>query len=167
MPSFNKTDHAFNRKSDCILYHFDNGEIIKITKEFYLRLSPDNTEEKWYELKEESDRLFEEEMKQDTQQTKTKHKEYRRKQKDKSTELPPTFEELLIEDDEKEAIRLVSKQLLKKGKLTKIQKRRFTLYYIEGFSYRKIAEMESVHFTSIQESILSCRKKLRKFYEES
>lgn len=46
--------------------------------------------------------------------------------------------------------------------LTEVQRRRFTLY-ANGLSIREIAEVEGVHFTSIEETIEAARKKFKKF----
>ena len=49
--------------------------------------------------------------------------------------------------------------------LPEIQKRRLILYYFQGLTYEQIAEMEGCRYQSVQESILSAIKKLRKFFK--
>ena len=51
------------------------------------------------------------------------------------------------------------------SELPEIQKRRLILYYFQGLTYEQIAEMEGCRYQSVQESILSAIKKLRKFFK--
>ena len=49
--------------------------------------------------------------------------------------------------------------------LTETQKRRFVAHYIDGKTFRAIANEEGVNHTKIQKSIEQARKKLKKFFK--
>ncbi len=74
------------------------------------------------------------------------------------------FDLEIIKKIEEEEMKQAVKKLLEVGNLTLIQKRRFYLHFYKGLSYREIAKLEGVHFTSVQESIEVCVKKLKKIY---
>ena len=76
----------------------------------------------------------------------------------------PMIETIFIQEMEKEEMKRAAKYLLTKGNLTLIQKRRFYLHIYKVLSYREIAKLEGVHFKSVQESVESCIKKLKKIY---
>lgn len=61
-------------------------------------------------------------------------------------------EKLIQNNDERSAI-AAAMLLLESGDLTEIQRRRFMLHFFQGLSYRRTAQHENVHFTSVQESI--------------
>lgn len=65
---------------------------------------------------------------------------------------------------EGEEMKQAVKRLLEVGNITLVQKRRFYLHFYEGMSYRQIVKLDGVHFTSVQESIEACVKKLKKIY---
>lgn len=165
MPSYNKSDFAFNRNSTSILYLLPNGKIREITKEFFLKEVPNSSEEQWLVLKNESDNMFEQEMKNDTKQTQIIQKQSRQLKHDVLLQQPMNFDEMLIIGEELEHIRLVTTEFLTGTLLTEVQKRRFFLHYIKGFSYREIGTHDKAHFTSVQESINASRKKFIIFYK--
>ncbi len=47
--------------------------------------------------------------------------------------------------------------------LTDTQRRRLIAHHVDGLTFREIAYKEKVHFTSVQESILSAEQKLKKY----
>lgn len=51
------------------------------------------------------------------------------------------------------------------ARLSDTQRRRLVLYYFQQLTYEQIAEMEGCRYQSVQESILSAIKKLRKFFK--
>lgn len=51
------------------------------------------------------------------------------------------------------------------ARLPDTQRRRLVLYYFQQLTYEQIAEMEGSRYQSVQESILSAIKKLRKFFK--
>jgi len=48
-------------------------------------------------------------------------------------------------------------------KLTETQRHRVILHYFGGLTYRQIAEMESVNFKTVAESVTRAREKLRQY----
>lgn len=51
--------------------------------------------------------------------------------------------------------------------LTKVQERRFRLFYEDKLSLREIAGLEGVHNTAVEDSISAARKKLKIFYKST
>jgi len=77
---------------------------------------------------------------------------------------PPIDTELIQKSDNKKAM-AAAKKLLDSGALTEVQRRRFILHFLRGYSYRKIAAIERVFFTSVAESITAASYKLKKYFE--
>ena len=77
----------------------------------------------------------------------------------------PLEEEYIESVDRQRVMRAVDK-LFREGRLTEKQKRRFVQHYIHGLSLRQIAAMESVHFSSINESLKSAVDKLKRYFEK-
>ena len=78
---------------------------------------------------------------------------------DRAVHRPATVEESTLQSMEYAKLhRAISE-------LPEIQKRRLILYYFQGLTYEQIAEMEGCRYQSVQESILSAIKKLRKFFK--
>lgn len=82
-------------------------------------------------------------------------------------------EQLLEEIEEVNLSTRFDEQLLLKvsllnslQKLTKTQKTRFIQYAVMQYSFKEIAEKEHVSWQSVQESILTAKKKLREILEE-
>jgi len=48
-------------------------------------------------------------------------------------------------------------------KLNETQRRRVILHYFGGLTYRRIAELESVNFKTVAESVATAREKLRQY----
>lgn len=46
---------------------------------------------------------------------------------------------------------------------TPIQRERFYLYYICGYSFKEIAKLQKCHITTVQESVWNVKEKLKKF----
>lgn len=163
MAKYYHTDYALNKKSDSILYHMADGTVVEITKEDYLKASPDLTEEDFKAFKEVSDEMFKDEKNLERTQERTKSKE---KKKHRSTPTPLSQEEQLIDSEEKQHIREVANKLLASGKLSEKQKRRFVEHYSKGKSTRQIAKEEGVSQRAIWDSLFWARKKLKKFFAE-
>ena len=156
MRKFQNTDYVRNKYSKGILYKVSDG-YIEVTLEDYLR---ENPEEDFMELKKISDEIYYEQGKEEAGYA---------KRKDELSEVEnivqlvePMVETTFIKKMEKEEIKRAAEHLLTKGNLTLVQKRRFYLHFYKGLSYREIGKLEGVHFTSVQESIESCIKKLKK-----
>ncbi len=83
-----------------------------------------------------------------------------------TTEL---FHDELIVDTLFETVQAnLDKEMLREAllKLTDTQRRRIKMMYLEGYSLRKIANLEGADFKSVHESIQAGLKKLRKILEE-
>lgn len=140
-----------------------DGTLIEVTKEEYLSQNPALTEEQFYELKALSDEMFKDDMNEERTQQRTKEKEA--KNLLNVVELP-TIDDTIIVEEEKTKIHEVAVQLLESKTLTPVQERRFVKHYVEGLSYRQIAEEEGVDYTSVRDSIKWAKKKLKKFFEQ-
>ena len=160
MRKFQNTDYVRNKYSKGILYKVSDG-YIEVTLEDYLRENPEKTEEDFMELERISDEIYYEQGKEEAGYA---------KRKDELSEvenieqlIEPMIETNFIQKMEKEEIKRAAEYLLAQGNLTLVQKRRFYLHFYKGLSYREIGKLEGVHFTSVQESIESCIKKLKKY----
>ena len=159
MRRFQDTDYGRNKYSKGIVYKGAKG-YIEVTLEEYIRENPSKTEEDFIELKRMSDEIYYE---QDREETRYEHKKIRIETDEMIDEMSVTLEVSFIEQEEKLEMKQAVKQLLQKEEITLTQKRRFYLHFFEGLSYRVIAKQEGVHFTSVQESIEVCVRKLKKF----
>jgi len=161
MHEFKKSNFAANKYKEGIVYHFVDGSTVEITLTDYLSDNPDKNERDFIELKELSDQIYYEQVLEENR--------YQRRKtslgKIEGKELFST-PSLYIQYEQRENIKRISETaaalVLDEKELTEVQRRRFVLHFIEGFSYRKIADFENVHFTSVQESIEACIKKLNK-----
>ncbi|MPN19211.1 hypothetical protein SDC9_166577 [bioreactor metagenome] len=61
-------------------------------------------------------------------------------------------------------MRIAVEKMFHEGHMTEKQKRRFYLHYFEGLTLREIADIESVHFTSVAESIETTLDKLKRYF---
>ena len=156
-----KFQNTENKYSKGILYKVSDG-YIEVTVEQYLKENPDKTAQDFMELKRISDEIYYKENQEESAYAK-------RKEELKSVEeieqvSAGMFDLEIIKKMEEEEMKQAVKKLLEMGNLTLIQKRRFYLHFYEGMSYRQIAKLDGVHFTSVQESIEVCVKKLKKIY---
>ena len=163
MKNYRNSDYAVNKFSKGIVYRFAN-RTVEITLSDYLAENPDKTEQDFLSLKELSDSLYHQQVKNENNQTRknvTLHgKEYRQ---DLATlSLESEYFELFDEQRGIDAIR----ELLNSGALTKIQERRFKLYFFEGLTLREIAKMDGVSHTGVHDSIQSSVKKLKNIFHD-
>ncbi|MFI3238277.1 MAG: RNA polymerase subunit sigma-24 [Lachnospiraceae bacterium] len=163
MKNYKHSDYALNKYSPHIVYRFDD-EIIEVTLEDYIKQNPDKTPEDFAKLKALSDENYHQSDLEDT---------YYRKRKlsmhplEYGTELGTySFEDSVHEEADKKQALLAAKQLLEKGNLTEVQKRRFIQHYIEGVPMRAIARREGVHLKSIQESMQAANRKLENIFKK-
>lgn len=163
MKNYKNSDYAINKYSENIVYRTAN-QIIEISLSDYLEANPDKTEQDFNELKTLSDEIYLEQVREENRVTQRTSSLENTKQVQDVTAL--TIEENYIEKLDKQYISLAFKEFLKDGSLTKIQKRRFIMHVFKNLSLRKIAEIEKVHFTSVQESVASAKRKLKKFFEK-
>lgn len=159
MGKFYESDYALNKNSKDILYRSIDGTITRITLAIFLAESPTSTEEDFLLLKNYSDNMYRIEANKDRNEERTIEKIIQTSPKDSVAE---SVLENMITKEMSEEVQQAFKILLLSGALTDKQKKRFIAHFIYNLSYRQIAENEGVHFTSVQESILACSKKLKK-----
>lgn len=167
MENYKDMDYALNKNSKGIVYKFVDG-IIETTLADYLYENPEKTEKDFANLKALSDEIYYE---QDRRQNRTTYR-------DISIHCLKYTEKILFNlinnDEEQENQRKTDKEralkaarkLIYSGNLTKIQKRRFLLYFFKGLSIRQIARKEGVHQRAVWDSLYWARKKLRKIFEK-
>lgn len=153
------SDYAVNKDSKNIVYQFADGKV-EITLEDYLKANPEKTEENFIQLKNLSDELFYEQALEETRYGKRKQTLGKIEESEQFATVSIDVE--LIHNADKQQALKAAQRLINSGELTKVQERRFILHFFKGHSYRQIAALESVHFTSVQESIEATIKKLRK-----
>jgi len=163
MKNYKNSDYAVNKYSSGIVYRTVN-QIIEISLSDYLEANPDKTEQDFYELKALSDQIYLEQAQKENKSTK-KDISFENMEQLKDSAVF-TIEENYIEKLDKQNSILALKQLFEKGNLTEIQKRRFKMHIFENLSYREIAKIENVHFTSVQDSIDLAKIKLKKFFDK-
>jgi RNA polymerase sigma factor (sigma-70 family) len=73
-------------------------------------------------------------------------------------EIPADFRDAVDDADEAAHLRRVLETL------TDTQKHRVQMYFFGGFTYGQIAEMEGVHFTSVEESVKHAIERLKNIF---
>mgnify|MGYP005851448787 CR=1 FL=1 len=153
------SDYAVNKDSKNIVYQFADGRV-EITMEDYLKANPEKTEADFIQLKKLSDELFYEQGLEDTRYGKRKQTLGLLENSERfATPAPDT---ILTRENEEKKVLAAAEQLFEGKELTEVQERRFRLHFFKGLSYRQIASLESVHFTSVQESIEVATRKLKR-----
>lgn len=155
------SDYAVNKDREGIVYQFADGSEIEISLAEYLQVNPDKTEQDFVELKALSDGIYYEQALEDTRYG--KQKQSLGKLEDSEQFATPSVDTLLIHNGEKDQALKAARLLLESDDLTETQRRRFIRHFFEGQSYRQIASQESVHFTSVQESIEGAVRKMKKY----
>ena len=162
MRNFADSDYALNKFSEGIVYKFSDG-VVEVTLEDYLRDNPDKTEADFAKLKALSDEMFYEQDLADTRYGKrARNLDWFTESEEFAEPAPDT--QLIQQRDEQSALK-AARKLLEDKELTAVQERRFLLHFFKGMSYRKIAELEGVHFTSVQESIEAATRKLKRNFK--
>ena len=161
MRNYKDSDYALNRYSQGIVYKFADG-IVEVTLEEYLRDNPDKTEEDFAELKALSDEIY---YQQDRQEYRVSHRNVSISGMEDTlvASALSVDAELIQKAEEKKALEAAI-CLLKNGKLTDIQKRRFYLHFFQGLSTRQIAKLEGINQKTAWESLMWAEKKLKKIY---
>lgn len=166
---YQKTNYAINKNKEGIVYLSQDGNYLEITLRDYLNENPDKTEADFIRLKEFSDEIYLNEDRNDIKYMKRKlslSSEKTQLMVEVKHNLDYSIEEELLRKEEIIHIRKAAEELFQIGNLTEVQKRRFIAHFIEGKSYRVIAESEHVHFTAIQQSISLSLKKIKNIYEK-
>lgn len=164
MRQFQKSDYAINKVKNGIVYEFSDGCRVEISLADYLKENPDKTKADFRKLKELSDEIYYEQDRADTRFA--KHRISMGKLEETEQLSVPSIYITMMQGLDEENILKAAELLLKSGKLTEIQKRRFILHFFKGMSYRQIARQEQVNFTAVQASMKWATKKLRKIFEK-
>lgn len=138
-----------NRDSDGIVYCFADGTTQTICLDDYLRVNPEYTAEDFYKIKELSDTLFLEQKQADhTYGIKKSDTDFETVAAMLPAPEPEPSITVLYREQRRIAIH-AAKTLLRSGKLSSIQKRRFIAYFFCGKSISEIARHEKVNRSSI------------------
>ena len=163
MKNYKDSDYALNKFSEGIVYRFAD-RIVEITLEAYLAENPDKTIEDFQKLKALSDGIYHQQI---IDENRTSRLDVSMSGLEDTQQLStmPVDTELIHKGDGKKAMD-AARQLLNSGDLTEVQRRRFILHFFKGASYRQIAAMEGVFFTSVAESVTTAIRKLKKYFEK-
>jgi predicted DNA-binding protein YlxM (UPF0122 family) len=162
MKNYKKSDYAINKYSDGIVYKYANGHTTEYILEDYLAENPDKTEQDFTELKKLSDEIYLEQDRAEYNQTR-KNISVDSENFFDSTELP--FEEEFIETLDREQIVEAFNKLLGSGELSETQERRLRFYILDGFSHRKIAEIEGVTYHAVAKTLKDVIRMIKKFFK--
>lgn len=161
MKNYRDSDYAVNKFSKGIVYRFGD-ETIEITLEDYLRENPDKTEEDFFRLKEISDQIYYEQDRAENAQTKKNISIHSLMDTLACSTL--ALDEEYIQQEKREQDKRKMDKLFRDAGLSEKQKRRLYLHCVEGKTFRAIAEIEGVHWTSVEECVKFALKKLKKYY---
>lgn len=162
MKNYKDSDYAANKYSPNIVYRFAD-ETVEVTLADYLKSNPGKTEQDFAELKALSDEIYHEQVIAENRASRLNVTMNGLEETEQFVTASIDVE--LIERDNKKNVIMAAKQLLDSGDLTATQRRRFILHFINGFSYRQIADMEKVFFTSVAESVAAAADKLKKYFK--
>ena len=163
MKNYKDTDYVLNKYSKGIVYKFVDG-IIETTLEDYLRENPEKTEDDFIELKALSDEIYYEQDRHYARTTRLDISIHCLEHPERILISPLTTD--MEEERKKEKALITARKLLDSGKLTKIQKSRFHLYFFKGLSTRQIARQQGVHQRAVWDSLRWTTKKLKKLFGE-
>ena len=164
MKNYKENDYALNKYSQGIIYKFVDG-VLEVTLEDYLRDNPDKTEDDFLELKALSDEIYREQA---VEEQRTGRLDISMEQvaEDELAVTISSLDEKQRKEEEGERALDAARRLLQSEVLTEVQRRRFILYYFQGFSIRRIAKLEGVHQRAVWDSLTWAEKKLKKFFKE-
>lgn len=160
MKNYWASDYALNRKSAGIVYRFADG-VVEVTLEDYIRENPDKTEADFLALKAISDEIYQQQFSRTKAQSRRELPLY-----DCAKVSAPSAEEMLegeLKLRELETVHAQLERFIGTGLLTEIQRRRFSLYCINGLSTRQIAGAEGVTQKAVWKSLHYCEKKFKNF----
>jgi len=164
LKNFRDNDYAVNKFSKGIVYRFGD-ETVEVTLSDFLRESPDKTEADFQALKELSDQIYCDQDRADNAQTK-KNVSLHNLEETSACATEALDDEYVLSEDKRRAMQAAIK-LFNEGKMTEKQKHRFLLHFMRGMPLRKIADMEGVHFTSVDESIRRATDKLKRYFKNA
>ena len=163
MKNYRNSDYAVNKFSEGSVYRFEN-ETVEITLQDYLQDNPDKTEADFKKLKAISDQIYYDQDRAENAQTKKNISLHGLEET--SVCASDDFEEEYVLSEDKRRAMQAAIRLFHDGKMTEKQKRRFLLHFMHGMPLRKIADMEGVHFTSVDESIRRAGDKLQAYFKQ-
>ena len=169
MGHYANSDYALNKNNAGIVYAFADGAR-EITLADFLWEYPGAEPDEFDALKAWSDEDY---LKRDRSGYNTTRKDVGIECAGQSEMLRlPSLEESMIADidaqeecERKTRLTAIAKQALEK--LTKVQRRRYQLYFVDGLSERQIAELEGTAQQSISQSLLWAEKKIKKFLSKA
>lgn len=161
MKNYKDSDYALNKYSDGIVYRFADV-IMEVSLADFLAENPGKTPADFEALKKFSDNDYLDQVRAENRQTKKNVSIHGMEESHDLGSVPLADE--YIEASEREKAVIAYSLLMESGLLTETQERRFNLHIIGRLSLREIAERESVHFTSVDESIASAMKKFKKIF---
>lgn len=141
MKNYRSTDYALNKYSRGIVYKSVDS-VMEMTLEDYLRENPEKTEADFLELKRLSDAIY---CEQDRQYNRASRMEISLPHLEYAENIPASSLGSDMEtkrEEEREKVIHAARSLVKSGRLTEIQRRRFHLYFFHGLSIRQIARQE-------------------------
>lgn len=163
MKNYTNSDYALNKYSSGIVYRFAD-HIVEITLADYLAENPGRTAADFQRLKELSDEIYLEQVRDENAQTKKDLSLSGLESWVPSADLP--LDEEYIEWQDKKIARQAVRELLERGGLTEVQKRRFVLHIFKGQSSRQIACLEKCSHVAVAKSIKLAKDKLRNIFDE-
>lgn len=152
-----------NRSSEHIIYCFADGTTKVITMDDYLREHPEHTAEDFKRIKQLSDEMYRTDYHADQRYSNWKADE----DFDHAAALLASPKELpldrVIRLEHWRTARQAAHQLLRSGRLTPVQRRRFIAYFIHGKSLAEITREENIRHQTTRECILRLTERLRQF----
>lgn len=155
--NYKNSDYAVNKFIDGIVYRSVTGERITVTYDEIRKENHDLTPAGFQALKMLSDEDYRESNNTDQKETRYINPQYEPANTKDLRNKPP--EEMFVE---REAIDELNRAI---ESLTETQQRRIRLFYFEGLTEVQIADLEGVSKQNVSKSILSARKKLKKFFK--
>lgn len=165
MKKFNRTDYAFNKYAQGIVYQSVKG-YYEISMEDFIREDPEKGKKIFLSIKSFSDEWYHE---QDQMQTRITRKELSLEEVNEQTikdnqvgqDIQIQVEEKLIKQCAWKALR----DVLDQNFLTYKQKSRLKKVILDGFTIRQVAQIEGVSHVAVLKSIHIAQQELRKVYE--
>jgi hypothetical protein len=162
MKNYTDSDYAINKFSKGIVYHFTNNFFIEITLEKYLAENPKKAEIDFLILKELSNKIYLEQVRDENAQTK------------KNTSLSLLEEidgcctvslenEYFASFDKKNEATFIDGITVLDACLTKTQKRRYLIYHFQKKTMDEIADLEHVDKSFIFDSLEAAKKRIKRY----
>ena len=166
MKNYKDSDYAVNKHAKGIVYRFAD-QTVEITLEDYLRENPGKREADFMELKDLSDKIYENQVRDENRQTYKNTAIQGLEETDAFAVLSP--EDILIGQTEQAEKEKQRKQIAKTvwDSLTEVQRRRYYLHAVKGFSTWEIAAKEGTNQKSVYESLQAAEKKIKKVFGDA